>query len=339
MEKIRNRFILFFLILNSMILMASEKNISASVILNYEKKGERYLEKNKFDKAEKNYRELIEKSESSKGYLGLATVYLEKKEYRKAIEYSEKALELQEMEKENRNGIYDINRQRDRVKAQTVKALSFYGLEEYEQAFSRLFEVYSEIYDVYGEENIEKFSKNLISLNRKMAETDLNLYKKNIEKMKELEMASLKNEYENNSGADLGYSESGISQESSRLNKEENWLLSPPPLPSSAPDLKEEREHYRRNVKIIGNNVKVSTEKAKSVAFENAKVDRKKAKMTKLLLEKENRKYVYNMIFFTEYRKYEYKIDADTGQVIKSVQTLRKLYADKTKPKGFLGIF
>ena len=58
--------------------------------------------------------------------------------------------------------------------------------------------MYSEIYDVYGEENIEKFSKNLISLNRKMAETDLNLYKKNIEKMKELEMASLKNEYENN---------------------------------------------------------------------------------------------------------------------------------------------
>ena len=54
MEKLRNRFILFFLILNSMILMASEKNISASVILNYEKKGERYLEKNKFDKAEKN---------------------------------------------------------------------------------------------------------------------------------------------------------------------------------------------------------------------------------------------------------------------------------------------
>ena len=71
------RLIIFFLMLNSA-LAISKKSISDSLILSYERKGEKYLEKNEIDKAELIYRKLLGKMENSKGYIGLSAVYMEK---------------------------------------------------------------------------------------------------------------------------------------------------------------------------------------------------------------------------------------------------------------------
>ena len=338
MIKIVTRIIILFLML-SPALAISKKSIPDSLILSYERKGEKYLEKNEIDKAELIYKKLLKKMENSKGYIGLSAVYMEKKEYDKAIEYSVKALELQEKEEKSKDGSYDINRERDRLKVETIIGMALYGKGEYEQAFDKLFEIYAELYDVYREENIKKFLGTLVNLNEKISEIDFSLYNRNKGKIQEMEIEySDKTEYETNI-VEFKKKKERIKGAEDLHNEDIPYFPSAPAISSSDYSSSLQKEHGIKNVIISGNSVKISTEKAKMLAFQNAKVERKKIRITKLLLEKENREYIYNMIFFTEYKKYEYKIDANTGKIIKNTQVLRKIYVDKTKPKGFLGIF
>ncbi len=332
------RLIIFFLMLNSA-LAISKKSISDSLILSYERKGEKYLEKNEIDKAELIYRKLLGKMENSKGYIGLSAVYMEKKEYDKAIEYSLKALELQKKERKSKGGSYDINIERDRLKVETVIGMALYRKGEYEQSFDKLFKIYAELYDVYREENIEKFLGNLINLNEKISETDIILYNRNKEKIQEMGIEYSDKTDSGRNIAEFKKKKERIKGGADLYNEDLPYFPSAPSVSSADHSSSLQKEHELKNVIISGNNVKISTEKAKMLAFENAKVERKKIRITKLLLEKEDREYIYNMIFFTEYKKYEYKIDANTGKIIKNTQVLRKIYADKTKPKGFLGIF
>ena len=69
-------------------------------------------------------------------------------------------------------------------------------------------------------------------------------------------------------------------------------------------------------VTIRNNRVKINLEKAKKIVFEHSKVHSNNVKLTKLILEKENKKYVYAIEFYYRNKKYRYNVDANTGQVI-----------------------
>jgi len=69
-------------------------------------------------------------------------------------------------------------------------------------------------------------------------------------------------------------------------------------------------------VTIRNNRVKINLEKAKKIVFEHSKVHSNNVKLTKLILEKENKKYVYAIEFYYRNKKYRYNVDANTGRVI-----------------------
>ena len=69
-------------------------------------------------------------------------------------------------------------------------------------------------------------------------------------------------------------------------------------------------------VTIRNNRVKINLEKAKKIVFEHSKVHSNNAKLTKLILEKENKKYVYAIEFYYKNKRYRYNVDANTGKVI-----------------------
>lgn len=71
-----------------------------------------------------------------------------------------------------------------------------------------------------------------------------------------------------------------------------------------------------KTVTIRNNRVKINLEKAKKIVFEHSKVHSNNVKLTKLILEKENKKYVYAIEFYYRNKKYRYNVDANTGRVI-----------------------
>ena len=82
-----------------------------------------------------------------------------------------------------------------------------------------------------------------------------------------------------------------------------------------------------KGVTIRNNKVKINLEKAKKIVFEHSKVHSNAAKLTKLILEKENKKYVYAIEFYYKNKKYKYNVDANTGRVI-TYSSSEKLVAD-----------
>ena len=82
----------------------------------------------------------------------------------------------------------------------------------------------------------------------------------------------------------------------------------------------------RKSIKL--SDVKISIEKLKELAFKHSKVEPKDARITKIKLDKENKKFFYEMEFFTEKRKYEYNIDADTGKILSYSQKVREIVSN-----------
>ena len=76
-------------------------------------------------------------------------------------------------------------------------------------------------------------------------------------------------------------------------------------------------------VTIRNNRVKINLEKAKKIVFEHSKVHSNNVKLTKLILEKENKKYVYAIEFYYKNKRYRYNVDANTGKVITYSSTER----------------
>ena len=71
-----------------------------------------------------------------------------------------------------------------------------------------------------------------------------------------------------------------------------------------------------KTVRVFNVDVKISIEQAKQLALNHSKVAKNMAKMTKIRLDKENRKFIYEIEFYTERKKYKYNIDANTGKVL-----------------------
>ena len=71
-----------------------------------------------------------------------------------------------------------------------------------------------------------------------------------------------------------------------------------------------------KTVRVLNVDVKISIEQAKQLALNHSKVSKNMAKMTKIRLDKENRKFIYEIEFYTERKKYKYNIDANTGKVL-----------------------
>ena len=70
------------------------------------------------------------------------------------------------------------------------------------------------------------------------------------------------------------------------------------------------------SVRVNNYNAKITSEEAKNLALNHSKVSKTSAKITKLILGKENRKLVYEVEFTTLNKKYKYGIDANTGQIL-----------------------
>ena len=90
-------------------------------------------------------------------------------------------------------------------------------------------------------------------------------------------------------------------------------------------------DYKKTGVKVSNPNVKISTERAKELMFIHAGISKNGVRITKLLLNKENRKYFYMIEFFTKDKKYRYSIDAETGDVINYSQEKRKRNENKSK--------
>ena len=76
-------------------------------------------------------------------------------------------------------------------------------------------------------------------------------------------------------------------------------------------------------VTIRNNRVKINLERAKKIVFEHSKIHSNNAKLTKLILEKKNKKYVYAIEFYYKNKRYRYNVDANTGKVITYSSTER----------------
>ena len=76
-------------------------------------------------------------------------------------------------------------------------------------------------------------------------------------------------------------------------------------------------------VTIRNNRVKINLERAKKIVFEHSKVHSNNVKLTKLILEKENKKYIYAIEFYYKNKRYRYNVDANTGKVITYSSTER----------------
>ena len=76
-------------------------------------------------------------------------------------------------------------------------------------------------------------------------------------------------------------------------------------------------------VTIRNNRVKINLERAKKIVFEHSKIHSNNEKLTKLILEKENKKYVYAIEFYYKNKRYRYNVDANTGKVITYSSTER----------------
>ena len=86
-------------------------------------------------------------------------------------------------------------------------------------------------------------------------------------------------------------------------------------------------------VTIRNNRVKINLEKAKKIVFEHSKVHSNNVKLTKLILEKENKKYVYAIEFYYKNKRYRYNVDANTGKVI-TYSSSERLVSDSRWNRG-----
>ena len=89
---------------------------------------------------------------------------------------------------------------------------------------------------------------------------------------------------------------------------------------------------------IFSNSEIISTEKVNEIMFEHARIDRKKVRITKIMLDIENRKYFYNIEFFTEEYKYIYNIDAHMGHILKHSRKTRRRNLPKEKKQSLWDI-
>ena len=93
-------------------------------------------------------------------------------------------------------------------------------------------------------------------------------------------------------------------------------------------------------VRIINSRVKIPAERAKEIIFSHAGIDRKTSRIAKLILNREKGIYFYEIIFFTEEKKYEYKVDANDGKVMNVRQSERNEHQKPNPNKGFFfGLF
>ncbi len=96
----------------------------------------------------------------------------------------------------------------------------------------------------------------------------------------------------------------------------------------------------RTTIKVINPRVRISAERAKEIIFSHAGVERKKSRIVKLILNREEGIYLYEVIFFTEDRKYEYRLDANNGRVVNVRQSERNEHQKQNPGKGFFfGLF
>ena len=86
-------------------------------------------------------------------------------------------------------------------------------------------------------------------------------------------------------------------------------------------------------VTIRNNRVKINLEKAKKIVFEHSKVHSNNVKLTKLILEKENKKYIYAIEFYYKNKRYRYNVDANTGKVI-TYSSSERLVSDSRWNRG-----
>ena len=77
------------------------------------------------------------------------------------------------------------------------------------------------------------------------------------------------------------------------------------------------------SVRVNNYNAKITSEEAKNLALNHSRVSKTSAKITKLILGKENKKLVYEVEFTTLNKKYRYGIDANTGQILNYSQKNR----------------
>lgn len=91
-------------------------------------------------------------------------------------------------------------------------------------------------------------------------------------------------------------------------------------------------DNSKKGIKFADPNIKISTEKAKNIMLRHAGIhSEQKVRITKIMLQKENRKYFYVIEFFTEDKKYKYNIDAGKGNVLNFSQENRKRAENKSK--------
>ncbi len=83
-----------------------------------------------------------------------------------------------------------------------------------------------------------------------------------------------------------------------------------------------------KTVTVKNNRVKINLEKVKKIVFEHSKVHSKSAKMTRLILEKENRRYIYEVEFYYKSKKYRYDVDANTGRIISYSSRDNRVYSE-----------
>ncbi|MDO5089611.1 MAG: PepSY domain-containing protein [Leptotrichiaceae bacterium] len=81
-------------------------------------------------------------------------------------------------------------------------------------------------------------------------------------------------------------------------------------------------------------NVKISIEEAKVIVFRHSKISHEKAKITKIKIDKENRKRIYKIEFFSGDKKYIYSVDADTGKILSYSQKNREIAGKKTETEN-----
>ena len=85
------------------------------------------------------------------------------------------------------------------------------------------------------------------------------------------------------------------------------------------------------SVRVNNYNAKITSEEAKNLALNHSKVSKTSAKITKLILGKENKKLVYEVEFTTLNKKYRYGIDANTGQILNYSQKDRDYVLSENK--------
>lgn len=80
-------------------------------------------------------------------------------------------------------------------------------------------------------------------------------------------------------------------------------------------DRVKESEVKSKYVRIGSNNTRLSSERAKQIALSHAGVSERDARITKIKLDMENGILVYEIEFYVGNRRYEYNIDANTGEI------------------------